>query len=235
MISATEFCTGHSSSWRLLTPFMDMFVRQINRGMYERWYAPVRNRCEPQFRGFQSELAFVLVESVWKSEGNLQRPVREITEEAIERARARLHRYRSRIPSEGYDLQKIDPLATLEIANRFRRKLMFFGDLEFQPTFQGCGIIAAAVGDVRAGDRLVEVKNVERGFRSTDLRQVLLYSSLNFGSSGQIFSAVEIANLSQGQVFSMDLEELASSVSGTNALGLFQSILDAISVTSVSA
>ena len=212
---------------------MDMFVRQINRGRYDRWYPPIDNRCPPHLRGFQSELAYSLVETVWQRDGNFFTKISGIEEMSISKARARLSAFRVRHLPDGSDIHSVDPVATLEIANRIRTRLSFLRrNIVFQPRFPGCGIVSAAVGDLSAEDLLLEIKNVERGFRATDVRQVLLYSALHFEATGQYFSELEIGNFAQGQIFTIPSEELASSVSGTRAPILFHSILDAISMPS---
>lgn len=121
--------------------------------------------------------------------------------------------------------------ADWEAAGELARRLAAFfwlrnrRDMEFHPKFAGCGIIDDCFGDVLAGTELYEVKNVERGFRSVDLRQLLIYCALAYANQAPQVRSVCLVNARQGTFFLGDLEEVARGVSGNSATELMSQII----------
>src|ERR1700736_5039362 len=60
LISETAFCRHSSSTWRSLTPTMEIFVRKINLSLYVREFPILRSNVDPSRRGFINEIAFRL-------------------------------------------------------------------------------------------------------------------------------------------------------------------------------
>jgi hypothetical protein len=94
------------------------------------------------------------------------------------------------------------------------------------PAFRGCGWIDDCVGDVFAEGTLYEVKAGERRFRAIDLRQILIYSALNFAGGTLSIVNVCLINPRMGVVLHESLEELCQSVAGQSAAELLGEIVE---------
>jgi hypothetical protein len=98
----------------------------------------------------------------------------------------------------------------------------------------GCGVVDAAVADIRHDHGLVEIKAVARPFRGTDLRQVLVYAAMEY-ASGTTIEDVSLYNPRRAKLFASPLEEVAFGVSGRSAVELMQDLVDSLVGFQVSA
>lgn len=86
--------------------------------------------------------------------------------------------------------------------------------LEYCPMFPGAGILDTSEGDLAIGDTLIEVKTTTRRPSSKDLRQVIVYMALDSHAALNRWSKVALFNPRRGELYSIDVEALVSSVSG---------------------
>jgi hypothetical protein len=60
MISATEFARSHTSTWKILAPTMDLFVKRMNASMLEREFPPLHSSTVSHRIAFVNEIGFEL-------------------------------------------------------------------------------------------------------------------------------------------------------------------------------
>lgn len=73
--------------------------------------------------------------------------------------------------------------------------------LIFDPSFDGLGFLNSAEGDILFGDSLIEVKAGYRNFSVNDIRQLLVYLTLNhYSRSPHEINKVELYNPRMGAV-----------------------------------
>ena len=92
----------------------------------------------------------------------------------------------------------------------------------FEPAFRGHGALEATSGDLAVPNRIIEIKCVDRPYRSTDLRQLLIYCALEFFAEGKSFEVMELYNPLKGTSSANRVDEIVLSASGkTKKRGLF--------------
>jgi len=217
MITANQFTTAHSSFWEQCFPALEGYVRLVNSGAYERYFEELSWGVDPSRSALLSELAFCLAKSGEVDSADSQAV-------ATIEARKRL----SQLP--GVTLtddpcSDIEMAAAVELANRILIILRTLGrrvgDPIFDPEFPGCGILRKSHGDILVGDTLVEIKSVERGFRSTDFRQLITYA-LQDGSAGSSrISRVCLANPRKGILHFASLDQIVFDTSACSLIDIF--------------
>ena len=88
-------------------------------------------------------------------------------------------------------------------------------DVVVEPHLPGCGAVSGGtpdiLGTVRLGERdlkaVVEVKSVDRAFRSSDFRQVVVYAALMFASATEIPALFVVLNPLRGTVVEIGASE----------------------------
>jgi hypothetical protein len=230
--SETAFAQSYSSTWRLLAPATDLFVRKVNTMYREREFAPVESIVAPERRGFINEVAFELFRSRRAWFRNLGQAKRVLVSEAVELARITISRIERMQPS---DIVVPSDAEEAEIDLLAERLQLFFSrvsereGLEVQPRFPGCGIIDTCFGDIRFGDALYEVKAGDRNFRSVDVRQLMIYAALCKSARLQPLRRMGLFNPRTGFSFCISLDELCLEVSGTSSEELLAEIIRVIS------
>lgn len=231
MISETAFSQSFSSTWRLLAPATDLFVRKVNSMLREREFAPLNSTVLPERRGFINEAAFQFFR-IRREWFNWTRPRNELMSMAAEAAKATICRIERIDPADIPDPSRAEEDDIFDIAERLQ---MFFSrvsggqSLQVQPKFPGCGIIDTCFGDVRFGDTLYEVKAGDRTFRSMDLRQLLIYAALCKSAQMSPLRRVGLLNPRTGVTFSIGLDHLCLEVSGTQSEELLTEIVRVVS------
>ncbi len=239
MISETAFAQHHSSIWRELIPTSELFVRRINSELYEREFAPLHSSIDPGRRGFINEIAFNLFcnwvaqgMSSWKSEP----PISEIAS-CTDLARTQISKMERLLPEAIADPSSSE---THDCLFQFYRFQCFFkqqaqgAPIAVRPHFPGCGIIDTCNGDVYFSGCLFEIKAGDRGYRSVDLRQLLIYAALNSESHTYPLCSLALFNPRTGTSFKCPLDALCFEVSGKSSAELLADIVRAISSGDIS-
>jgi hypothetical protein len=104
----------------------------------------------------------------------------------------------------------------------------------YLPPIRGCGVVDAAYGDVLDGEHLVEVKAVNRGVRTGDLRQLLTYAAMLY-ASGVTVNEITWLNPRRARYWTHPLSAIAYGASGAPAAGLLQEIVNLMLDLQVSA
>jgi hypothetical protein len=235
VITVSSFCRMHSSFWKDLTPTADIFVRRLNLGHYEREFAETKFATAPMRRGFINEVAF----SVFckRARTQLSWPPERLTKIELDEAVSYVQSQPLRREAHG-EVQwdgEFTAEELLDIEEQRNRLLWMFcfnrpaGTLLIEPAFPGCGIIDACKADLIVSNILFEVKAGDRLFRSVDIRQLIMYSSLNHISKRFRIDRLGLFNPRVGVSATIPVDDLCLEISGKQSTELFSEIAAAIS------
>ncbi|MCK0554760.1 hypothetical protein KFO32_17100 [Pantoea ananatis] len=190
MISELTFSRKFTSFWNQLLPNANNFIRIINGSLIEDLYAPMAESGKRANNVFVNECAFNLYSAIQTKKINsgiiLQKDLFHSPEfqNIFDKTREYLTKF-----SYGSNFEL--PLSMLEyntireIAHCILKRYEFAQDLEVSPHFDGCGVINSSYGDIYHSNILIEIKSGDRKFSVYDLRQLLIYFTLNFYSKSK--------------------------------------------------
>ena len=235
MISEVSFATDFTSFWRQLTPLMDGFVRQMNRGAYVRDSAPLRSEVVASRRAFVNEVAFQTYCRLQRSPGADQQGMLQAAIDAAASEAKSIARLGGWEGDASAVLQEAERSDVRQQILRLRDRLdKVGGSITCWPEFSGCGFVDSCKGDILADVTLVEVKAGERFFRAIDVRQVLTYLALNLACGAYSVSRVAIVNLRLGVSFEMSVDDLCFETSGRASSTLLDALIYAMSSGDIS-
>jgi hypothetical protein len=211
LISERSFAGGFSSFWRDTLPNLESVVRALNSSG-ERINAPMQSDNSPLRRDVIAETGFRLFLLRREQAGS----AKVLLPLAFKLASAALAALPARKRGTPHALSESEADEAVAVARRlilFSRGLDS-GPVVAEPHFLGHGLIGECKGDLADSKTLVEVKYVDRSFRSTDYRQCLIYAGLKYFSDGATFERIGIYNPFLGVATSVGIEELIYSASG---------------------
>lgn len=234
MISEVTFARQYTSFWQQALPMSTPLVRTLNRRpeVFDK-HELLAGRVRWDVLG---DLCVRLL-GHRISKGRLRRKelsgkeIAELAKEAV----AFVRRQRGGAKSPGPFLAEIE--TARKLAGRLARFLEEFEPRRYiipHPQFDGCGVIDACRGDLLVGETLYEVKLNEKGFRVTDLRQLVIYSALNYARPRHKLKRIAVVNPRLGIFFRSDLRGMLELMAGTDAFDLLSEILDFVSTERVS-
>jgi len=232
LIDAVKFSTAFTAFWNMATPTCEHFVRKLNLNLYEREDIEMSQSSTPD-RAYIAEFGFALfIERRWPSVSGSTK----LEQEAIARKEARKRIKPLRGKSGTPESLSVEQVAEgTEIAQRLDTFFASRGSkMTPRPIFPGCGLIDHAEADVLCEHTLYEVKTVERGFRSNDIRQLITYCALNSLARKHEVERIGLFNPRRGISFELDLDLLTREISGKTANDLFEDIHQAISSGGIS-
>jgi hypothetical protein len=213
MISEHTFSNSFTSFWKSALPNLESVVRTLNYAP-EREMLPLKAETDALRRDIVSETGFRLF---GLTSAEAAQPS-QLLAQAHSQALYYLRREKS-------DLTKEESSEAIELARRLSSYAGSTGGLsQFMPSFAGHGMMTACYGDLVIGKRLVEIKYVDRTYRSTDLRQLLCYCGLRYFETGATFSEVSVFNPLRGTSINLGLEELIDSASGRSSAAFFSEL-----------
>lgn len=213
MISEHTFSSSFTSFWKGALPNLESVVRTLNFAP-ERLLLPFRGRTEALRRDIVSETGFRLF-GLSKATGVQPRQL-------LAQAHAEALEYLRR---EQKGLSDEESSEAIELSSRLQSYVRDTGGLvEFMPSFAGHGMMTSCQGDLIVGKRLVEIKYVDRSYRSTDLRQLLCYCGLRYFDMGSSFSEISVFNPLRGTAITVGLEEIIDSASGRSPAEFFSEL-----------
>jgi hypothetical protein len=235
MISEKEFATGFTGFWAECLPLLSpQVIAEFNlkgtplpKGRRD-LVKPLASSSDSSNNDVIAETAFGLFAASVKKEMDVltlardQALIKGIGDSAIARigglrGYGRTKRYFANTPTD----------QAVELARRLEK---FFASraeerpITIQPRFKGCGILDSCYGDILASTTLYESKMVDRNMRSADLRQLLIYCSLNYRSLQYAIERVTVLNVRRAIVYEFSIEYLAQRASGKTAPELFHEI-----------
>lgn len=220
MITVKDF-ERSNTAWKRRTPALEQFTRWANAK--RRFYTSAVTSVPGLDRSdFIAEIGFSLSSASDLLNGDNFRL-------AVVDAQKRL----ANLPGHGdmtTPLIEEEKKQVLQIASNIQDYIRKYGRdaPQFRPKLSGCGVIIAAEADLVIGSRIVEVKSVNRNFRSSDFRQLITYVVLAY-SQGIIFDKMVLLNPKMGFFFETSLEELAVSVGANSGIELVTNLQDDIS------
>lgn len=221
MISAEGFAR-QNGVWHRSTPTLENYMRWVNKNLYPiPGGGPVASSSAPSRNSLISEAAYL---SVFRD-----------APAAIGEARSLV----TRLPRGEEAFAVLVPSELSEVAlirdnlEAFIRVTKGHHEPEFQPYFEGCGVVEPAHGDILIGDELIEVKAVQRPFRSLDVRQLLTYAALAYAGDRAI-RRLTLLNPRRSWRFSVVSDELALDIGAASWVELMKDLIDAMSGQEVS-
>lgn len=211
MITERTFASQFNNFWRASLPNLEAVLRTLNLA-YDRVEIPYKSATDPRRRDLISETGFRLFGLVLDGH--------RISEATIETAGQLSGAFLHASPTR---FSAAETTEISEISRRLRRYTAgLSGPVAFAPPLKGHGMLSPCFADIVVGEQVVEVKYVDRTFRSTDLRQALCYASLRYLAEGNTFSSASIFNPLRGTAISIGISELISGASGRSAEEFFQ-------------
>ncbi len=226
MIDALTFAHSYNAFWHTHAPTCEHFVRRLNIAEVRNFENPM-NDSNTSNRALIAEYGFsVFCERVGDEARKRKRSEAQLNRSAWRIAKARMGQYvgRGLVLREG--LAKEEEEEAQEISIRlgkfFRKEL---DCVVLRPKFAGCGFVDNSEGDVLVKETIFEIKSVDRRFRSSDIRQLIVYSALNLSSNQFGVSRMGIVNPRRGEVWEGELEEVCEEVAGVSAQDLLGAII----------
>lgn len=234
MISEHHFSSSFTSLWHEIIPLADTYWRRENLKVI-RQVLPIDNFAPVSLRGFLNELAF---ETFSRAKGAGQSPKKEIILSIAQECIESVAGYILRITrDEGSVAWVLDDLCKDEVFGLTRNLMLSFPDgkdFNARPKFSGCGLVSACEGDLIYKDCLYEIKAGDRGFRVSDIKQLLIYSSLAFSKGELNFSKVGLFNPRNGYYWERTLDRLCVELSGMRESDVLSNIVGSMTQLSIS-
>lgn len=214
MISVSAF-VRHNSVWTQVTPTMDPVLRVTN-SLQESLGAPVPSLSDNQRNALIAETAFLLAGAGFP--GSYQKF--ELESKARE--------FLMKLPRSAGAEAELSAREWTEVgmlASVTQGYVSRLQEPKFSPRIAGCGVVDAAVGDVLAGNELVEIKTVTRPFHTNDIRQALTYTAMLYASEYTV-ERITLLNPRRARVVSMSVGEIAAGTRGDSAVELLQDLIE---------
>lgn len=231
MISETTFSKKFTSFWSQLLPNANNYIRLVNEAMVESLYAPekpVRNENVALCNTIAFEI-FRLVKTGELSKDEVRSGAifssatfDKLAKDCESELKIFSHGNSMNLPLLKGELNDIRSIA-IHMVEYFPAGA---ANITFSPRFEGMGFLNSAEGDVLLADSLVEVKAGFRNFSVNDIRQLLVYLSLNhYGRSPYVIRKVELYNPRMGMVFEENVERICDDISALQPSDLYHQIL----------
>ncbi len=227
MISVTELSRHYASLWKRTFPFINKLVRKLNL-QKTTFFEKLESDIDASRRALVNEIGFRVFEKSVELEIN---SIDDIDESTVKTISEKSCQYIS-------GLEKTDSIElpnssendeAIELAKRTKQ---FFNDYEkgsslvVSPLFLGCGAVSSCFGDVLSGDTLYEIKAGEREFRVSDLKQLLLYCTLNFSNHNEDIQHIALVNPRLGIFVKLSLKESVELSSGKSVADAFYELIN---------
>lgn len=234
MISEKQFISHYDSFWKDKLPFQNIFQRKINLEAENMEIGYLKSSIIGRRRSYLSQVAFMVYKfSVEKDIDLLKRKLSAKQQENIEKiCHEQFKHYALEIHNINICLSNIEWNEVYELAKRlfiFYNKICLNQNVIFSPQFCGCGVVNQCYGDIFVGNCLYEIKMVDRNFRLSDIRQLLIYCVLN-NIQGNKYDITEVCLLNprSGKYFKKSINDFSIMLSGKEYLELSNDICDFI-------
>ncbi len=216
MISELAFSRGYSSFWQEYFPWLNYYIPVINADRKNHLLSPIDITEDPSLRSINNVVAFTHFKNIC---GDVEFPLETSFDEAkrIVGVLPRNNLARYKLTSND---RRIIEVQTNRLLNRYGPTCRIY------PDFCGCGIVKNCYGDILKGETLIEIKAGERGIQPADLKQVILYSALNWANPRRTHNIrrVEIFNPRQGVAWNNDLSQFISYISDLSLEDVFDQL-----------
>lgn len=234
MISEQNFSSSFTSLWHEIIPLADTYWRRENLRVV-RQVLPIENLAPVSLRGFLNELAF---ETFSRARIAALPPQKEVLLSVAQDCIEGVAEYILRITRDKNSIAlNLDDLCKQEVFGMARNLMLSFPDGKdvcFRPKFSGCGVLSACEGDLIYKDCLYEIKAGDRGFRVSDIKQLLIYSSLAFAKGDLSFTKVGLFNPRSGYYWERTLDKLCIELSGMRESDVLSSVAGSMTQLAIS-
>lgn len=217
MISEIAFIRDHTSFWRNISPLSEDFVRYVNVHVLDRYETELMSKVATSRRAIINEIGFELFCRCTQKGIALDSIVSDEIDEIINATSSYISNLRINVPQFINKLNENELNESREISRRLLNFFKRFKTVILRPAFFGCGQLNYCLGDVIADDTLYEIKSGGRPFRSIDLRQLVLYMTLNRLSNAYDIKNLGLYNPRKGFHFVTPQNEFALHFSGLSA------------------
>jgi hypothetical protein len=238
MISERQLARGFAAKWREWAPGLNSsFLVEVGspEGTWARfcrkWDEPLEGSGTQRWNDLIAEMAFGLFSECLVGKRSLDALCRSTRALICQRAAARIavmRRTQRNLESELIDsnIREAD-----ELADRLLKHFSnWSGAAEIQPLLPGVGLLNSCHPDLIYGDTLVEIKMGASGFRSDDIRQLIIYYSLwRECSLSREINRLYLVNPRRGISWEFPVEALFKIISGNSVPDTVQEILDFVS------
>lgn len=216
MISEKSFARGYSSFWIEYFPWLNSYCQSLNKYNLERVSSPLPELDAAEHRSINNTIAFYHFRNLF-NDPNFD----------ICTSRDQAISYMSRFPRSAtvsYSFSVMDRQVVETQVSRLKKR--YDGNLCISPFFPGCGIIDNCHGDILQGNKLIEIKAGERNIQPADIKQLIVYSALDWlsPSNKYQFDEIEIYNPRVGYLWKNQLEDLLVSITDIPKEDVFEQI-----------
>jgi len=214
MISEIAFVRDYTSFWRTISPLSEDFVRFINVIVLDRYQEELESSIASSRRALINEVGFEIF-CISQDTGESPYNVTETEIQNIaDKTSSYISKLRAKAPSFGVPLSQGEIGEAKEISSRLIDFFSQFQVVHTKPKFPGCGHLDSCVGDVVADDTIYEIKSGGRLFRSIDLRQLVVYLTLNKLSKSYNINCLGLFNPRKGFHYKADQDDFSVQFSG---------------------
>jgi hypothetical protein len=231
VLSERQLARGFADAWRCWTPHLDARLLASLRpdGTWQeaaqQWAPPLQATAPAKHNDAVAEIAFGLFCAELEEPAHPLEafPVLDV-EPIIEDALSRVALLRRGVGLVREDIGAEHLADARAMATRLRDHL---GEQDGTPRvherLEGAGVLAACHPDIMQGSTLVEVKMSKTGFRSADLRQLLVYAAMAHWN-GIPAKELALVNPRLGLSWRFGVDELVERVADTTPDALFKDI-----------
>jgi len=226
---AEKFSPVWKQSFPLLTP---NFIRMVNgTQLTEVNKVPVIPMLETRY-DIVSEIAFTLSEKIILEHQNLKNIISddEVFFDIKKEVADKIWR-KGNYKDEDLVLSRIEVYETEKITNNIVEFVNYKAPdkIVFRPVLKGYSFIPNLEADLLIDDTIVEIKTVNRNFKNSDLKQLLIYFALKQMSDKKNWEFGQLYNPRRGLAFKFELKELISKISGGKSQNeAFESLLNGL-------
>lgn len=228
MISERTFAESYPTFWKELLPGSTRYIKFINGSASERVAEEVHAFSRPEVRSIISQTAFnILKKGFLKfdlpslSVDNIFKA--KIWEESVQDAQKFISRFPNKPEDSNLSIEESKECIKLakSMWNHIKRE-SFNKDIIFEPKFPGWGLLNPSKGDVLIGNCLMEIKAITGAFGVSDIRQILIYGTLNYlTKTYPSMDCFELYNPRLGKQYEDSFDEFAQGVAGCSSDELF--------------
>lgn len=216
MISETSFSRGYSSFWTEYFPWLNSYCQFLNKYKLQEVHSPISETDLPEHRAINNTIAFFHFRNIASN-----------SKFALELSRDEGVLFMKRFQRNNIDTylfdesdRKIILKQVQNLVSRYKNSILI------NPFFPGCGILDNCCGDIIQGKTLSEIKAGDRQIIPADLRQLIVYSALNWISTSikYEFDMIEIYNPRVGYSWSSSIDEFIFSIADISKEDIFDQL-----------
>lgn len=240
MLSERGLARGHTNLWLNCAPRLnEKLINQLHQSQTElisihHWAIPYVGHSPSKHNDVIAEVAFGIFNYlVEKNSSSVEDISVKNTDLIIQHAIQQLAAIRGGdgFPREWFTADHLED-ATLLASRLFEQLQANQQQLLVHPRLEGLGMLASCHPDIIQGRQLIEVKMSKYGFRTQDLRQLIVYAMLAWYQSIEI-DTLTLINPRIGITWQFTVDNLACLVSNDSPAVIFQQLQEYLTGDSI--